>query len=183
MVSLSRLGRRYEIPFVIVEGGSGVIRGHIAEADQGQIPSFQFIPARQILRTPVRTALKFSTVLRSPAGVHYIVGENGPSEQVEGTLWMSWRLFETTGRYSWMRRKKVIDPSTELERDDGYEDMGMIWCAIEPLDREVGDFRMSASFEQARVITGQPIKHDDLVNDRKVSRADEILGVHIGTLT
>lgn len=183
MVSLTSVGRRYEIPFTIVEGGTGIIKGVIAEADQGQIPSFQFIPARQILRTPAQTALKFAMVLRSPAGMHYIVGENGPSEQTEGTLWQSWRLFEVTGRYNWKRRTKVIDPVTELERDDGFEDMGMIWCAIEPLDREVGDFRMSASFEQARVITGKPIKHDDLVDDRKVSRADAILGVFIGTLT
>ena len=183
MVSLTSVGRRNEILFTIVEGGNGVIRGTIAEADQGQIPSFQFIPARQILRTPMATALKLSMVIRSPAGVHYIVGENGPSEQPEGTLWQSWRLFETTGRYAWKRRVKVIDPVTELERDNGFEDMGLIWGAVEPLDREVGDFRMSASFEQARFITGQPIKHDDLIDDRKVSRADAILGVRIGTLT
>lgn len=183
MASLKRIGQRYEVPFTIVEGGSGVIKGIIAEADQGQIPSFQFIPARQILRTNPVTALKWSMVIRSPSGVHYIVGENGPSEQPEGTLWQSWRLFETTGQYRWKRRKKIIDPVTELERDDGLEDMGLIWCAIEPLDREVGDFRMSASFEQARVITGKPIKHDDLIDERKITRADAILGVRIGTLT
>lgn len=183
MASLTRVGRRYEVPFTILEGGSGTVHGHIAEADQGQIPSFQFIPARQILRTPARTALKLAMVIRSPAGVVYIVGENGPSEQREGQLWQSWRLFEATGRFKWQRRVKGIDPVTHLERDDGLEDLGTIWCAVEPLDREVGDFRMSASFEQARVITGQPIRHDDLIDERKVSRADAILGVYIGTLT
>jgi hypothetical protein len=183
MASLTRIGRRFEIPFTIVEGGTGMIRGHISEADQGQIPSFQFIPARQMLRTAMRTALKLGMVVRSPAGVHYVVGENGPSEQVEGPLWQSWRLFECTGRYQWKRRTKTIDPVTELERDGGYEDMGMIWAALEPLDREVSDFRMSASFEQARIITGRPIASDDLVDNRKVVRADVTLGVRVGVLT
>lgn len=183
MSLLARIRQRFEVPFTILEGGSGVIRGQIAEADQGQIPSFQFIPARQILRTDTKTALKLAMVIRSPAGVTYLVGENGPSEQAEGTLWQSWRLFEATGRYQWQRRNKTIDPVTELPRDSGYQDMGLIWAAIEPLDREVGDFRMSTTFEPARVITGKPIQHDDLIDGRKVTRADQILGVRIGTIT
>jgi hypothetical protein len=31
---------------------------------------------------------------------------------------------------------------------------------------------MSASFEQSRVITGRPILHDDLIDGRKVTRAE-----------
>lgn len=183
MASLTRIGRRYEVPFTIVEGGSGIVHGLIGEADQGQIPSFQFIPARKILRTPAQTALALSMVIRAPSGTHYIVGENGPSERPEGELFQSWRLFEATGRYRWMRRTKLEDAATGLPKEGVPEDMGLIWCALEPLDREVGDFRMSASFEQSRVITGKEIRHDDLVDGRKVIKADAILGVHIGTLT
>lgn len=183
MASLTKVGRRFEVPFTIVEGGKGVIRGVMSEADQKQIPVYAFVNPRHVLRTPVQTALRASMVLRSPAGTHFIVGNNGPSEQPEGTLWMSWRLFEATGLYKWERRKKTTDLVTRLERDDGLQDMGLVWAAVEPLDREIGDFRMSASFEQARVITGRPVKHDDLFDGRKVTRAETTLGVTIGTLT
>lgn len=183
MASLSKVGRRFEVPFTIVEGGKGLIRGEMSEADQKQIPVYAFVNPRHVLRTRGTSALKEGMVLRSPAGSHFIVGQNGPSEQPQGTIWHSWRLFEATQQVSWKRRKKVQDPITKLDRDDGLEDMGMIWAAIEPLDREQSDFRMSASFEQARVIVGRPIKHDDLIEDRKVTRAERSLGVIIGVLT
>lgn len=183
MASLTKVGRRFEVPFTIVEGGKGVVHGVMSEADQKQIPVYAFVNPRHVLRTTVKTALREGMVLRSPIGAHFIVGQNGPSEQPEGPIWQSWRLFEATGQYKWERRKKTIDLATRLEKDAGLEDMGLIWAAVEPLDREVGDFRMSASFEQARVITGRPIKHDDLFDGRKVTRAEKTLGVLIGTLT
>jgi hypothetical protein len=72
---------------------------------------------------------------------------------------------------------------TELEKDDGFEELGTFWAAIEPLDRELGDFRMSANFEQSRIITGQADPDDDLIDGRKVTRAERTLGVVIGVLT
>lgn len=183
MASLSKVGRRYEIPLTIVEGGGGVIRGEVSEADQKQIPVYAFVNPRHVLRTRGRTGLREGMVLKTPAGAHYIVGQNGPSEQPQGQLWQSWRLFEATQQVSWKTRRKTIDAVTNLERDDGYTDPIMIWAAVEALDREVSDFRMSASFEQSRIITGQTIQHDDLIDDRKVTRAERSLGVTIGVLT
>jgi hypothetical protein len=183
MASLKKVGRRFDVPLTVVEGGSGIIRGNISEADQKQIPVYAFVNPRHVLRTPMQTAVRLGMVLRTPGGSHFIVGSNGPSEQTEGTIWQSWRLFEATEQATWQRRKKVIDVVTELERDDGLEELGTFWAAIEPLDREVGDFRMSASFEQSRIITGRPIKSDDLINGRKVTRAEAALGVVIGVLT
>jgi hypothetical protein len=183
MASLTKVGRRFEVPFAIVEGGSGIIHGVMSEADQKQIPVYAFVNPRHVLRTPTATALKAGMVIRTPAGAVFVVGDNGPSEQREGTIWQSWRLFEATGKYKWQRRNKIVDPVTELERDDGYIDMGDIWCALEPMDREVSDFRMSASFEQSRLISGRPIQHDDLIDGRKVTRAEHTLGVIIGVVT
>lgn len=183
MASLTKVGRRFELPFTVIEGGSGIIRGVMSEADQKQIPVYAFVNPRHVLRTTAKTALRSGMVLRSPIGAYFIVGDNGPSEQAEGPLWQSWRLFEATKLVKWERRKKIIDPVVKVERDDGYEDMGMIWAAVEPLDREVSDFRAATSFEQARIITGRPLKNDDVVDGRKVTRAELTLGVIIGVLT
>lgn len=183
MVSLKNTGRRFEIQLAIVEGGSGFFRGELTETDQKQIPVYAFVNPRHVLRTRGTVALQSGMVIRSPAGLHYIVGDNGPSERPEGEIWQSYRLFEATRQVTWERRTKVIDPVTKLPRDTGRTDMGLIWAAVEPLDREVSDFRMSASFEQSRVITGQPIQQDDLVDGRKVTRAESVLGCTIGVLT
>lgn len=183
MARLAKVGARFRIPLQIVESGSGTIMGEVTEADQKQIPVYAFVNPRHVLRTAAASPVKTGMVIRTPAGQHFIVGSNGPSEQAEGTLWQSWRLFEATSKVSWQRRKKIVDTVTQLERDDGLEDLGTIWAAIEPLDREVSDFRMSASFEQSRVITGKTIKHDDLIDGRKVTRAEPTLGVIIGVLT
>lgn len=183
MVSLKSVGLRNEIPFTVIAGGSGVIRGEITEADQKQIPVYAFVNPRHVLRTHGPSALQLGMVIRSPEGVIYIVGENGPSEQPQGTLWQSWRLFEATGQRMWTRRGKVIDPVTQMEREGAEIEMGMIWVALEPLEREQNDFRMSASFEQSRLITGADVTHDDLVGGRKVTRAEKVLGVTIGVVS
>jgi hypothetical protein len=183
MPSLTKVGRRFEVPFTVIEGGSGIIRGVMSETDQKQIPVNAFVNSRHVLRTPLVTALRAGMVIRSAGGMIFIVGTNGTSEQPEGTLWQSWRLFQATQQVAWKHRKKVIDPVTLLERDDGYTDPVNIWVALEPLDREFADYKMSASFEQSRVITGQPIAHDDLIDDRKVTRADSAMGVIIGVVT
>jgi hypothetical protein len=183
MASLKKVGRRFEVQLTVVEGGSGVVRGVMSETDQKQIPVYAFVNSRHVLRTQVNSPVRAGMVLRTASGTHFIVGDNGPSEQAEGTLWVSWRLFEATRQVTWKRRKKVVDTVTQLERDDGFDDFGLIWAAVEPLDREVGDFRMSASFEQSRIITGRDIKHDDLVDGRKVTRAETTLGIIIGVLT
>jgi hypothetical protein len=183
MASLKKIGRRFEVPLTIVEGGSGIVHGLISEADQKQIPVYAFVNPRHVLRTAVNTAVRAGMVLRTAGGSYFIVGNNGPSEQREGTIWMSWRLFEATQQVKWQRRKKVVDLVTRLETDQGPVDLGTFWAAVEPLDREVGDFRMSGSFEQSRIITGKQILHDDLIDGRKVTRAEPALGVIIGVIT
>lgn len=183
MVSLTRVGRRFEIPLTVIESGSGTICGVLAESDQSQIPAYTFVNPRHIFRCPIQSALKTGMVVRSPAGATYLVGENGPSEQVQGAIWNSFRLFECTGQYAWRRRSQVTDPITQALREGPEIDMGFAWGVFEPLDREAPDRRLRASFEQSRFLAGQPVKADDTFNNLKVIRADNILGVTIGVLT
>jgi hypothetical protein len=183
MVSLSKVGRRFEVPLTVIEGGSGTIQGIISETDQQQIPSYIFVQQRHVLRVPAPTALQFGMVVRTPAGQVYILGDNGPSEAAEGTVWQSFRLFEPSGQYRWERRIKVVDPVTRLERDDGLQDMGTVWAAMEPLDREAFDRKIRASFEQSRFITGAAVLSDDLLDGRPVTKSDVLLGLRIGVIT
>jgi hypothetical protein len=183
MVSLKTVGERFEIPLQVIEGGSGTIMGVLSETDQNAQPAYVFVQPRHVLRTAFPTALKIGMVLRTTAGSTFIVGDNGPSENARGILFQSFRLFEPTGRYLWQRRKRRIDPITKAERDDGLEDKGMVWAAIEAMEREVNDSRLRTSFEQSRFITAAPLRSDDLLDNRPVTKVDKQLGLSIGVLT
>lgn len=183
MVSLASVSLRYDLPFTVIEGGSGVVMGILSETDQNSQPSYVFVQPRHVLRTPARTAVKPGMVLRSPSGAPFIVGANGPSEQRSGTLWQSFRLFEPTGRYAWTRRTKVMDAITKQMGEGPLVQLGMIWAAIEPLDREQSDREMRVNFEQSRFITGADIKPMDMIDNRTISKVDKQLGLAIGVLT
>lgn len=183
MLSLETVGRRFEVPLKIIGGGSGVVYAVISEADQTQIPSYVFVPPRHLVRLRYPTALHPRHVVQTPTGMRFIVGDNGPSEQVEGVLWQSFRLFQVTHDVRWVRRGKTLDPVTKLMREGAPVDMGLIPVAIEPTDREENDRHLSTSAEQARYIAAAMIHSDDMLGDYRANRADEVLGVTIGMLT
>lgn len=184
MASLKTVGSRFSTLFNVIEGGSGIVRGELTETEQNSQPSYIFVVPRHVLRTPFPTAVKPGMVLRAPAGDVFIVGENGPSETRSGTIWQSFRLFEASGQYEWKRRVKVIDAITKQWKDTGtFTTPVKIWATIEPLDRLQFDREIHYSFEQFRIITGQPIKNDDIVDNRTVSKLDKQLGLSIGLLT
>jgi hypothetical protein len=183
MVSLASVSRRFELPFQVIEGGSGVVMAILSETDQNSQPSYVFVQPRHVLRTPYPTALRAGMVIQSPGGSPFIVGANGPSEQREGTLWQSFRLFEPTGRYPLSRRTRIMDPIARQEKEGPIVPRGLIWAALEPLDREQSDREMRVNFEQSRFITGAAVADGDLIDNRAITKLDRQLGLAIGVLT
>lgn len=183
MVSLTSVSRRFEIVFTVIEGGRGQIKAVLSETDQNSQPSYVFVQPRHVLRTASPSALRAGMVIQSPGGSPFIVGENGPSEQREGTLWNSYRLFEPTGRYLVSRRTKIMDTIAKQYREGPVQPISYIWAAMEPLDREQSDREMRVSFEQSRFITGATILPGDLIDNRAVVKVDRQLGLAIGVVT
>lgn len=183
MASLKKVAKRFEVPLAVVEGGSGILSGLLVEPSQLMLQDNVFINPRRVLRTDENAPVKAGMVLQTPAGLHYIVGNNAPTERPGGSTANHWWLFETTGQVSWKSRLKVIEIVTQLEQDAGYTDPVMIWAAYEPLDRQVLDRHMATNFPQARLITGQNVQPDDVIDDRKVTLINPALGLNIITLT
>lgn len=184
MVSLRTVGSRFSTTFTLLAGGSGIVRGELSETEQTTPPSYVFTNPRHILRTRFPSIVKPGMVLQSHAGEKFLVGDNGPSEQSSGTIWQSFRLFEITGLYRWERRLKVMDPIARQLKDTGKTQlMGMIWAAMEPLDRPQFDREIHYTFNQSRIITGAPIQNDDVIDNRVASKVDKQLGVSIGVVT
>lgn len=183
MVSLQSVGNRFDITLRVIDGGSGIVTGVLSETDQNAQPAYVFINPRHVLRTLHPTAVRIGMVLETLQGSKFIVGDNGPSENWRGTLFESFRLFQTTGQYTWKRRTRITDPITNAERDGPIEDKGLIWAAIEALEREVNDSKLRTSFEQNRFITGAPVLADDLIDNRPITKVDKQLGLQIGVIT
>src|SRR3546814_11309353 len=106
-------------------------------------------------------------VVRTQNGEVFIVGDNGPGEHAQGILWESFRLFRATGQMSWKRRTATVDPITRQKVDGDPLDLGKIWIAIEPTDREENARRMNTSFERARFITASDVRADALIRSEE----------------
>lgn len=183
MVSLKCVSHRFETSFEVLEGGSGTLPAVLSEAEQGSQPAYIFISPRHVLRVRLPSALRAGMVIQSVIGDKYIVGENGGSENGRGVLWDSFRLFEAKRTVLWQRRVKVLDPITQLLRDDGLQTLGRPWVALEPLERESLDRKIHASIEQSRFICGADILADDLLDGQPVTRSDLMLGVKVGVIS
>lgn len=183
MASLRTVAQRFQTPFHVIDGGSGIVMGELSETDQTSQPSYIFVQPRHILRCLWPTNVRPGQVLRTNSGNTFIVGDNGPSEQPFGTLWKSFRLFEATGLYTWKRRTKITDAITKTDREGPLQDLGFLWAAIEPLDREQFDREIHRQFEQRRFITGGAVLSDDLLDNQAIMKVDKELGLSIGVLT
>lgn len=184
MPSLASVGRRFHKLFQVIEGGTGYVRGVMSEVDQEEQPSFIFVQPRHVLRTPYPSALKSGMVIRAESNTVFIVGDNGPSENYQGILWNSFRLFEATGQYQWGRLLTEEDFITHIPRTDPEPiDLGMVWAAIEGMDREVSDREQRVVFGQHRVIAGADLREGDLLDNRTVTKLDRQLGLAIGVIT
>ncbi len=180
MPSLTSVAARFEIPLTVIEGGVGTVNGVLVETSQNTATSTVFTDPRRILRVRQPAALEAGMVVRSPVGEIFIVGNNGASELPEGDLWQSYRLFRATKKVLWQRRGKTVDPVTLLPIEGSLQDIGEVWAAIEPANREAIERRLHVTLEEATFITGAAVARDDVLDGRPVVRSDEQLGVRVG---
>ena len=179
MPSLRKVNDRYVTPIEVIENGSGFFQGIVDEPSQGTVPAYQFTAPRRLVRTNPGVPLKSGMVIRTKGDAVYIVGDLGDADDI----FQSFRLFETTGRYLWQTRGRTIDPVTELPSENGLVDNGMIWGTYEPDSKEALDRQLHLDMETGRFITNAPIKRDDLVDGKRVTRVDRVLGLNMASLT
>ena len=178
MPSLRTADNRFMHRLEIIEGGSGFFMGLIDEPPQSSIPVFQFVNARRVLRVNLGTPVKIGMVIRTKGGPLFMVGSLGDSEDI----FDSYRLVEVTGTYKWETRHKEIDPVTLLEHDDSLTFEGNVYGSYEPAATEMFDRAIRSSFETARLVSNKEIRVDDLIDGKRVSRADKQLGLTILTV-
>jgi hypothetical protein len=178
VVSLQTADDRFMHRIQVIEFGSGYFKGIIDEPQQGSIPVAQFVNGRRVLRVNPETPVKPGMVVKTTGGSVFILAELGDS----GEIFKSFRMVETTGKYLWQTRGKVIDAVTGLAGDSGLSAGGLIWGSYEPGTREAFDRQAHVDLETARLVTNQPVRRDEVVDGRRVNRVDAQLGVYVLTL-
>lgn len=181
MITLENVDNRFEIEFSVIQNGSGRFKGVIDEISQTQAPSYVFSQPRRILRVKPGLLISSTMVIRSAGGTNYLIGNHGDSENAEGTIFRSFRLFETHTLYSLQRRLKVTEPITGLREDTELDEIAQIWGTYEPLP-EMFDRETRVAAETARFITNYPIQRQDVIDNKSVFRVDQQLGLYIATL-
>lgn len=179
MPSLRKVNDRFLERIGVIEGGSGYFLGIVDEPSQGTIPAYQFTSPRRLVRTNPGVPLKSGMVIRTKGKATYIVGDLGDSDDI----FQSFRLFEVTGRYLWQTRGQVIDPVTELPSEEALIDKGMIWGTYEPDSKEAIDRQLHLDMESGRFITNADLKRDDIVDGKRVTRVDHVLGLKMASLS
>jgi hypothetical protein len=183
MLSLASTDEKFKTRFEIIENGQGVFAGIIDEISQTQVPSYVFSPPRRLLRVDKLLPLSTKMILRTQGGTIYLIGQHGDSETAQGTVFRSFRLFQSTKRYHWERRVSRTHPVTGLAMTEDVVNMTppYIYGSYEPTP-EAFDRETHVSIETARFITNQPIQRQDRIDGKDVVRVDEQLGLFIATL-
>ena len=177
MPSLRDVKHRFGTLLTVIEGGSGTFTGVISETTQGNSAPASMASPRRVLRVGIDVPVKAGMVIRNPIGTSFMVATDGDS----GDNFRSFKLFEAPQQFTWSKRGKKIDPITNLQTDAGLLPQPLIWGAYEP-GQETFDRQLHMSIESGRLLTTAPVQRDEMVDGKRVSRVDRLLGLNVLTL-
>lgn len=89
-------------------------------------------------------------------------------------------LFQMTSQVSWQRRETKLDPVTRQQISNGPPvELGPIWASVESYTRGDEDPGLRIPTDRLRLITGAPIRLNDIIDGKTVKRLNHTLGVSI----
>lgn len=123
-----------------------------------------------LVRKPCR--FKVGDVIRTNGGEKLLLLEH-PND-------LNWtenfKVQTITKVYEWLRPVKLIDPVAKVKRDNGTQDMGLVYCTFETPEDISLDKMLDTKY---RFLTGQDVRVDDLIDGKIVKKVVEVLGVNL----
>lgn len=174
MRSFAGVGDRFLQAMSTLEGTG--FRGTIMPASDQEGSPFEFSAPRLVLRTRVEAEVRPGTIIRSPGGPMYLLGDHYAAEGD----YRSWRMFLIERQFAWARTKTTKDDLTGLTKATGKpEAMGTVWASIEHDRRMFTDPGLRLKTERVTLVTNTPVQVGDLLDDQLVTRVTEDLGLYI----
>jgi hypothetical protein len=180
MASLQSAARRGE-SLLQTETGLEFL-GTIAAVDEGDVPSYDFTTPRTLLRVQPDCPVAAGIQILDVYGRRFAVANHAMAAQDNVKLYKVFRLYEMTHQVSWKRATTSNDPLTGLPKQSGKPELGPIWCAMEPFQREPIDLKLRLKEQVYRILTTASLALNDEIEGMVVKRLDTVLGVKLAEI-
>lgn len=182
MPSLDRLNPRFASRLKTTTGVS--FRGTLQPADEGAIPSYDFVYPRLTLRVHKDEPCATRDTFTDAWGRHHLIGDHDMGMSGDNKLYRTHRVFQTPFQLTWKRPVSTTDTLTGFQKTATATptDLGTIWASVELYGREAPDQALRVQEEIRRIITGSAIALGDIVDGSIVKRLVPVFGVWLAEI-
>ena len=156
-MDLNRVGQRFEQTFIKEDGYR--FKGAIYAPPASQTKSTTFFSARRILKVDNRQNVSEGTCFQMPSGIWNLC------------------LIDVTEKAKWKRPIMGEDPVRKTPIRTGWEDLGDIRFAKEPVREEVDPIKIPKM--RYRILTGKAIRDGDLIGETPIKSVESTLGIFL----
>ena len=167
---------RFDIPFTVIDKGSGTFYGALEDLDLSEGGTLDWVPPRRILKVPVDLGLRGGMVIRTEKNMKYMVAFYSPAETSQGSPFRAFKLYQVTVIAQLQKRGSIIDLRTGLPREGALGAVQEIYASFEPL-QEAFDRELRIPNEKTRLVTNEHLEEGDIVNGETVIEAHEFQGL------
>ena len=175
MRTLGRTFTRFEEWFTTEAGLR--FQGSRQTSKEGVSGLSNFLETREILHTRIKSPAQFGDVVTDPRGRRFILADHDVTSDVR-----VFKLFRVTDQVTWTRKVTSIDPITQLPKSGVPQNLGPVWVAMELYGRSEVDRAMHVQRERSRVLCGQPLQLEDVLDDRVVRRVYKVYGISVAEI-
>lgn len=144
-------------------------RFHAFLSTTAQAPTKDQVPYRTLV-VKSKGIVRPGNVIQAPGGDKILLLETSNDYP-----WAeSYRAAYVSKAYAWKRRVVLTDPVSKVKRDNGVQDMGVIYAYFEK--PEVIIFEGSKETKY-RLLTGEDVQAGDTIDGRTVKRVYDTMGV------
>lgn len=165
---------RFETPFF---NSLGIpYMGVIQPIEDQKLYNDDYFYHRQILRVEPNLPKLAGQVILDHIGQHFLLGA------LDTTVhYVSYQMYLCTDIVTWRRETAVVDTLTGLQKSVGEAPVGpgQFWGLVELLNREVSSRNIKAAEETKRVLTGEPVQLNDVVNGMRVKKINMSHGIRV----
>jgi hypothetical protein len=174
MPQISDVGSRFETEYRTITGKR--IKGHLWERPPQNVGATAFGMSRRVLKVRPTSGAVARDIIVGLGGRRYLL-MNGPDSEVGGIhAYRLYLLAEVDRQLPLTRTLKQTDPFTGMAGLASTADLGLVWCALEPLGTVENLNHLAVRY---RILTHTHLQIEDRMGDYTVKRVETLLGVTV----
>lgn len=176
MIALGRISGRFN-DWLSNETTGRQFQGSIQSASEGIFAVSNFLETRLTLHTRPQEHVFPGNIIKDKLDRRFLVAVHDATPDVTVL-----KLFPVTSFLEWKRPTTEIEPVTGLEKSVSQVTLGQIWCAVELYGREEMDRATHIGMDRSRLLTGENILLNDMIDTRMVRRIHKVYGITLAEI-